>query len=198
MNTSTMSPVLEFSVSLPRSVALQPKQPIREISFEKPTVENNLRLAYSCTLSFLPSNQDVQDSDEYSNALVGLWKATQTWTYALSREYGCTWSTYAIRCMRNEIVSGLRQNSRYQEKSTDFDKHQPESPFKESIADLFDARPGESPSEKRAKKILYDYYIMNKTLVEIGQEYNIKKGRVQQIVQKAIVLLRKQTGVAPY
>lgn len=194
---STMNDVLEVSVQLNHPVFVGLHY-VQETTFTRPTVEDNLRLAYSSALSFLKSNEDVESSDEYSYALEGLWRAVSGWEKKRSIESHCSWPTYAIGCMRNAIIGGLRRCKELQEELVDFTTHQPEAPqsFSPQLADMFARHPDDKESDIQSKRVLYDYYIVGKTLQEIGKEFGFTKEWAWQLVRRAEKLLRERFGGA--
>lgn len=188
---------MELSVSLKRPVTLGQHQ-VQEFRFSKPTVEGNLKLARSVAWSFLRSNRAVEDSFEYSDALVGLWRACENWTPAIALQRKCTFATYAIACMRNAILSGKRRRGTPKEQLLDFEARQPEAPTSHEafVRDMFADHPSDTPKDRIAKTVLYEYYVLGRTLQEIGNSMSpqVSRNYVHQLCKRAIALLRKRFG----
>jgi RNA polymerase sigma factor (sigma-70 family) len=188
-----------FVLSVPIKVKLGRNnvQETKFSSFARPTVEANLKLARSSAMSFLRTNKDVEDSFEYSDALIGLWRATESWTAELAAQSQCTWTTYAIRCMRNAILGGYRKRKiKYHEELVDFNELQFVDPRSGSVvSELFEEADDDTFNNRRAKSILREYYLDKKTLKEIANDYGISSPAVHQLIKRAKVLLRSKFGL---
>ena len=189
-------------VILPAPISVGSYEPnhIQEFRFTKPTVEANLKLARSSALSFLKSSEDVENSEEYSDALLGLWKAVESWTPELAHQFKCTWSSYAIRCMRNAILDGYKQRKiKYHEELVDFTEVQivdPRSSNADLVDELFTTHSDDTAFTARAKQILHEHYIERKTLKEIAQQLGVSSPYIHQLLQKAKLLMREKFGLA--
>jgi DNA-directed RNA polymerase specialized sigma subunit len=162
-------------------------------------VEEHLRLAYSVASRFVQQSKktrwvspdQVKDSYEYADALMGLWRAIGKW----SQEKGC-FSTYAVKCMRNAIIDerNVRARQVRGEEVWSFDDlYTKDGVFNKLLVDeFFTTHPDDTPSDIRAKEALYDYYILGHSLQEIGLALNpaISKNRVMQLVRHAVSLLK--------
>ncbi|MCK9458293.1 MAG: sigma-70 family RNA polymerase sigma factor [Proteobacteria bacterium] len=190
-----------FTLPSPISTSgLQDDQSTQELRFVKPTVEANLKLARSSALTFLKSNEDVENSEEYSDALMGLWRAVESWTPDLAQQHECTWSSYAIRCMRNAILDGYKQRKiKYHEELVDFTEMQivdPRSSNADLVDELFTMHSGDTFFTTRAKQILHEHYIERKTLKEIAKQLGVSSPYIHQLLQKAKLLMREKFGIA--
>ena len=76
---------------------------------QKKMVIDNMGLVYSSLKSFGVSKYSANYDEYVSNGTFGLIKAVLT--YDLSRNN--TFSTYALRCIKNEILMGIRKNKKW-------------------------------------------------------------------------------------
>ena len=164
---------------------------------ELPTLEDNLGLAYSAALKFVhPRRVDVEDTDEYADALEALWKACDSWTPERGR-----FSTHAHKCMRNAIINGRRDRGRRSveaEPLQDVAENLKDAEWlmgidpDKLIQSLFADDPGESQVAKRNKMALFQHYMENASWEELGKRFGVSKNRAFQYGQQAILLLKEK------
>lgn len=158
--------------------------------------EGNLRLVYSYVARFLSAKQSVKDSEEYSDALIALWQAADTWNPSLGM-----FSTYARRCMHNAIISG-RRSRKYNLVQINQEPEAPQN-IKQEISELLecsavdrwhDANGGTVSNRVvcQAKQALYDYYVAGMTLEEVGCSQKVSRRRAGQLVEMAKTMLKKE------
>ena len=181
--------------------ALKPIKVIKPV--KRPSVEDNLGLAYSAALEFVsPRHMEVEDTEEYADALEALWKACETWTIERGK-----FSTHAHWCMRNAILNGRRNRNRGEldvtpleadkaveevEKPNELEELLAGKDIQELIYSLFARMPGESKADRRNKKVLFQRYMKNASWEELGQKFGVSRNRAFQYGQQAILLIRKQ------
>ena len=164
---------------------------------KRPTLEENLGLAYSAALEFVRSSKvNVEDTDEYSDALMALWKACESWDENKEK-----FSTYAHLCMRNAILNGRRNRNSHSVATTnveelkdvaqiigDFEKLD----IEDIIRSLFTKVPGETRLDRRCKKVLFQKYMENASWEELGEKFGVTRSAACQWGIRAIKLLREQ------
>lgn len=158
--------------------------------------ENYIKLAkfiarkyYQGDLSYLI------DSEEYSDALVGLTQALNA--YDAEQKY--QFSTFAHSCISHELIKGYRHRNRKRTVQLLFRKHFPNILAKESknyhLADVVDALfvdDKDTDSEKKYKRAVWEHYIDGKSYAEIGREMNVSRMTALIYGQKGISLLKER------
>ena len=166
-------------------------------SLPKPTVEGNLGLVREEALPYRKRNQKLEDTDQYSDGLIGLWEATQSYNVEMGM-----FSTYAVKCIQNRIAMGHRWRSAKKREmhtlepsSLDaFVKHDMESSdLPAGVLDvLMEDSPTDTPAFKRKKNILRMHYIDNKNWREIGDTYHITRNGARLLAVSAIEEIREK------
>ena len=145
----------------------------------KPNLEENLGLAYKAALKFVSRNVEVEDTDEYADALEALWKACESWTPERGK-----FSTHAHWCMKNAIINGRRDRKRKSIETDPLedvvDSRSNELPPEVLIDLLFTESPDESEVNKRNKRVLFRHYIENISWDELGRQFGVTKNRATQ------------------
>ncbi len=171
-----------------------------QLETKRPLLEENLGLAYSAALEFVqPRKVAVEDTEEYADALEGLWKACETWDESLGNRF----STYAHHCMRNAILDGRRNRGRRSVETITLEKDRVADAHADwlegqdmakLIASLFEETPDETDKQKREKYCLFKHYIENASWEELGQQFGVSRNRAFQYGQQAILFLRKKAN----
>jgi RNA polymerase sigma factor (sigma-70 family) len=148
----------------------------------------------------LHKGEKIEDTDEFSDGLVGLTKAMQIF----EPERGFQFSTFAYYCIRSAICKGIKERQRsvrpkiridFNDTSIDI-PDRPNKPNFERIAQSILRRfPDDTIKDRENKRIVIDYYLHGKLLKEIGQEYGVSKERIRQRREQGLKRLRKAIGV---
>ena len=150
-------------------------------------VESNLKLALKVAYRYVKSGQPVKDSDEFSDACIGLMQASENYNPNL----GVRFSTYAYRCMSNAIINGIRKRNRT-------NKH-----F--SVIEEIDDLEGNvikednvgvvekviSGLEGRNKDVVVSHYLEGETFASIGRRLGVTRSAISQTCNKALSEIRK-------
>ena len=174
---------------------------------EKPRIEDNLGLVVAFVRQFgrrngqilLPKGAKsthgipVEDTEEYSIACEGLLRAINTY----DPNIGC-FSTYAVRCMRNALLTEKRKPSVSLEL---VDQKQIEAMAEsqnctiadvESIVQHLITDREEKDVDQLDKEIMLMYYLESKTLKEIGKIFGFGKARAKQRISRAIAKMQRK------
>ena len=150
-------------------------------------VESNLKLALKVAYRYIKNGQPVKDSDEFSDACVGLILANENYNPNL----GVKFSTYAYRCMNNAIINGVRKRNRInQHFSTINEMNDLEGKvIKEDnsavVARLISGLKG------RNKDIVISHYLKGETFASIGRRLGLTRSAICQTCNKALSKIRK-------
>ena len=146
--------------------------------------------------------QMLMDTDEFSDALLGLTIAIQTFDQERKIEF----STWAHICMSRQIIHHGRSRKRAERLPTESIERMSRRDVVEIpdyrggnhtlptwlIEKFFAPHPEDSEKDARCKQIVYDYYMKDMTLEEIGAEMKITKERVRQLKAHAEALLHER------
>lgn len=177
----------------------------------KPTVEANIPLAIRVANRNvrLRNGESILDTFEYSDALLGLMKACETFDPDRRTEGGkaIEFSTYAWTVMTREISNGRRVRERQNRLSPIIlgemqgkdrldvfeipDDTKPPFPI-HLLKKFFQPTDSDSKPHRRWKQILYDYYIDEMTYEELGQKHNVTRERIRQLLNFGLDLIRNQ------
>lgn len=180
-------------------------------SKEKPRVEDHLALAMKIASGRVSAQErhNICDTIEYSDALVGLMKACNTYDPNKKNKDGQPYqfSTYAWRCMEYEMNACRRYRKRKEMldstllsemngKDCDGVFEIPEKKDSSIPVHLIDVflkeKKTDTERQKRCKKILRHYYVDGMTYKEIGEKYNVCRERIRQLIECGIKLIREQ------
>lgn len=164
------------------------KSSVQTFSFslegEAPRLEDNLGLAYRVALRFVHDRKRVVDSEEYSDALFGLYQATKGFTQGRER-----FSTYATRCCNNAVIDGRR-------KRRDYEPLEDEHPAREDrlpvdLVEIFlEDHPEDTQRDRENKEILKKHFINHESWEDIGTEMGVTRSAVFQRAEMAIRMIR--------
>lgn len=164
----------------------------------------HLRLANHVTQRFVDGSTPVVDTEEYSDAMLGLLSASREYN---PEKHKTKFSTFAHDCIRKSIIQGWRNRNcakrtpknqfSISDSETDIDivdsrKHKN---YHKAIEAICQPHPNDTDKDIRNKKILYDHYINGKTWTEISEEMGVTKTCVQQYGMSAIETLKVRYGV---
>lgn len=149
------------------------------------SVEEHIGLALKCASFYSNSRSAIQDSEEYSIALIGLWDATATYDPKINGKF----STYAWKCMKNRIFDMYKFNNRKkrnvplisisQLENFDILEEESESESDEilnfDIDQILDCDEFNEEKSQRDRKILEMRFLENKSWQEIGDFFNMTK-----------------------
>lgn len=184
----------------------------------KPIVEEHIGLAYILAKQFtkgrLRPNHPIEDTEEFADALMGLHKACLGFDPEKHKDQNgkpLEFSTFAYRCVYNEINSKqkVRRNqgkiapvslsavagpSNNKDGWTVFDiedNSRPQLPV-DLIAVFMSKHPDDTAADGRRKKVVYEYYINERTLKDIAVDEGCTKERVRQLRDEGIKLIQKR------
>ena len=175
---------------------------------EEILIKHNLRLVAHLAKKYKNSNIEIEDL--ISIGSIGLMKAVKTFTY----EKGNSFSTYASRCIENEILMTFRSNKKeapsvYLDDIISVDKDGNNLSLFEILKD--DSEPVERQIEnkilyKKIEKIILEKLpererdiIVNryglcgkipKTQIELAEMYNISRSYISRLEKKALVTIK--------
>ena len=162
--------------------------------------KDHFGLVGSISKKYIRKGEKIEDSDVFSDGLVGLTRAMGSFDV----ERGLQFSTFAYYCIRNEICKGLKERQKgvnstiridWIDSEIDMpDKAEVEPYFIKAgriITEILKELPINTNSEKKIKKILEDYYLDERVLREIGEDLGVCKERVRPRREKALSSLRK-------
>jgi RNA polymerase sigma factor (sigma-70 family) len=161
----------------------------------KLSIIDHLGLAYEIVRPYADPGERVEDLDQYSDALLGLWDAVKTYDGRIK------FSFFARRCMLNRIHEGHRNRSRH-----DCDLAEDETlqnvPEKPTVINLFDdpklvkvflsRHRNDSEKDYQKKQLLRQHFMEGMSWAEIARRNRVSRAAVQQAGLSAIKLIRKQ------
>jgi RNA polymerase sigma factor (sigma-70 family) len=159
-------------------------------------VSDHLGLAFSFASKYVKPHEEVVDTEQYSEALLGLWDAV------LHYDGRSEFSTFAYRCMTNKVREGFRNRNRFKHKVADVVgqdvldavESPPSRPTmsQEDIRRLVKPLPGDTFYERRNKKILGQHYLNGLSWAEIARRNKITRSAARQGGLSAMELIRRQ------
>jgi RNA polymerase sigma factor (sigma-70 family) len=165
-------------------------------------VEDHLGLVRKIARQFLKPGEYIEDSEVYSDGLLGLLKATKT--YRPERQV--VFSTYAYWLIYREIVGGYRKRNRYGKSiqllgdkdvidETDGENSEAKESCKKILNLLASRNPEESDRDWRNKQILVRRYLFGDTWKSIGKRFHISKQGAQFNANEAVQKIRRTLGI---
>lgn len=189
---------LPESLSVEEQFAYLEKIKQGDTSLEKEFIERNLRLVLQISYKYKESVSDMEDL--LSIGTIGLIKATRT--FDLSK--GILFSTYAGRCIDNEILLSLRKERKKRNEISlqtvlAYDASDDKTlTIEDSLASDFDIEKMYLDKEQsqevaeailslpeRAREILLQYYFQDKNQREVGAEMGLAQSYVSRLIKKA-------------
>lgn len=136
----------------------------------------------------------IQDTEEYSDGVLGLLTACETY----NPELGTTFSTHATFCIRTKLIEAWRRRNRKKRignmssiEDNEIVDNNSISPHTFDVIDFFlNTSDLDSPEEKRYKDVLYRHYIKGETFDVVGKSLGVSRVRAQQICVAAINYLK--------
>jgi RNA polymerase sigma factor (sigma-70 family) len=150
-------------------------------------VESNLKLALKVAYRYVKNGQPIKDSDEFSDACVGLIQANENY----NPDLGVKFSTYAYRCMNNAIINGIRKRNRINqhfsviEEVGDLESKVIKEDNADVVAKLI------SGLEGRNKDVVISHYLEGETFASIGRRLGVTRAAISQTCSKALSKIRK-------
>jgi RNA polymerase sigma factor (sigma-70 family) len=139
-------------------------------SKSKPKVEDHVGLVFHVVRKYVSSCSPPEDTEEFSDGMIGLWKATEGYDPAVGK-----FSTYAYRSIVNEVRKGRELRSRTTFSSLDdecFSSIAVESADNEELEILQRLLKESAPSKSRCIRIVRDHYIVGIPLTELSIKYS--------------------------
>ena len=164
------------------------KSPAQTFSFsldETPRLEDNIGLAYRVALRFVHDRRRVVDSEEYSDALFGLYQATQSFIRGRER-----FSTYATRCCNNAVIDGRRKRRDYEPLEDEHPAREDRLPVDLEV--FLEDHPADTPRDRENKEILKKHFINHESWEDIGTEMGMTRSAVFQRATTAIKMIKKR------
>jgi RNA polymerase sigma factor (sigma-70 family) len=155
----------------------------------------------------LRPNEKLEETEEFSDGLVGLSKAIRLFKLAL----GCKFSTFAFYCIRNEIWSSAKRRRVAQGGSIPLSTFDTEDcgfemgeldpaldnfDINAQMRDIITISPKDEHSLARKKRVLEMLFFEGYTLKEAGLELGVCRERIRQIKEEALEHFRYQFGLA--
>lgn len=177
---------------------------------EEILIRHNLRLVAHIAKKFKSSSVDIDDL--ISIGSIGLMKAIKTFSY----EKGNSFSTYASRCIENEILMTFRSDKKnaqavYLDEIISVDKDGNNLSLYEILKDDSKAideqvenkiiykkieKIIDSQLNSREQEIIKKRYglcgLQQKTQIELAEELNISRSYISRLEKKAIILIRNE------
>lgn len=160
-------------------------------------IQDHIGLAYTIARRYAPKGIPVRDSDQFSDALLGLVNASTSFNC----EKHCKFSTFAYTCIVNQIRHCWRDrnkriNADYIEELEETElekvfyenKEDPQISLEECLEDHVD----DTDMDRENKSILRSHYLDGKTWQEIGDENSKTKVWAFQRGRAAIDLIRRR------
>ena len=149
-------------------------------------VESNLKLALKVAYGYVKNGQPVKDSDEFSDACIGLIQASENY----NPDLGVKFSTYAYRCMNNSIMDGIRKRNRINQHFLVIDEIN-DLEGKAIKEDNVDINKLISGLEGRNKDVVVSHYLEGETFASIGRRLGVTRAAISQTCIKALSKIRK-------
>lgn len=170
----------------------------REVNNIEQLVQNHLPLARSCAAKFAQVGQRAEDTEAYSDALLGLFKAAQT--YNVSRG---EFSTWAVTIIKNTMAGEFKTRSRQQQIKTvwenslsEKDKERYYAKFTEKnsrimLHQMLEFKDDDS-CKLRQNKRMVSQYLDGVSMAEIGRRFGFTRERIRQRIDELTAMLRKR------
>ena len=175
------------------------------VSREPIKAEDHLGLVCWIASRFVPKHIPIQDSEEYSDGVMGLLRAVEKYNPELHKT---EFSTYAFDVIRTAIIQGWRKKNQKRLVTANISLSDPELqkliPQKENtsfpkLLEMIKApRPGETEQDKFNKEVLIEHYIDGKTWTDIGKERGFTKAWIQQCGVKALKLIKQNFTIEDF
>lgn len=157
--------------------------------------EDHLGLVRSIVCKYIPSGIKIDDTEEYSDGLIGLFNAIKKFDPERHK-----FSTFAFQCIKNSVIQGIRARKRKKRIAlnpipldVDIAKNEKdEIDFSSIVECLMTEHPDDTKTDIENKKILYEHYVNGKTWDAIGKELGVTRMRAMQRGQIAVQLLKSR------
>lgn len=176
--------------------------PLRVVDAD-PSIEDWIPFAKKVTAKYLGiSTREAEYQEEYSDALVGLWHATQKYNPSL----GYKFVTYAASCIRRQIRDGRKVRSNQNKlnpvtldnSGDNYVRHIGEKELLSEIAspanisELLSDCNGDSKMEKFYKLVLRKHYLEGVSVKNIAEELKVTRQYIHQSVKDGLKMLRQR------
>lgn len=177
---------------------------------EEKLIKHNLRLVAHITKKY--KNSNIEQDDLISIGSIGLMKAIKTFSY----DKGNSFSTYASRCIENEILMTFRSDKKnvqsiYLEDIISIDKDGNNLSLYEILDDKSDPIDSQVENKiifnkvskiineelnKREQEIISKRFGLNgnipRTQIEIAEELNISRSYISRLEKKALKIIKSK------
>lgn len=160
-----------------------------------PKAEDYINMAARLALPYARRGKNVEDTDQYSDALLGLTKALAKIEQGKYDPTRAGISTFIFKCMQSAIISGHRQRQRKQffdlmgsDVNSIVDEQ--DDLIDVDIDELLQDVPDYSEADRLDILILKRHYLDGETWKEIGDNLGFSRARAQKRGKRAIELLR--------
>lgn len=174
----------------PRMIIIMEQQINNDIK-----AEEHLGLVRSIVCKYIPPGIKIDDTEEYSDGLIGLFNAIKKFDPEHHK-----FSTFAFKCISNAVIQGIRSRKRKKRValkpvSLDIDiakNEKEEIDFSSIVECLMQEHPDDTKTDIENKRILYEHYVLGKTWDAIGKELGVTRMRAMQRGQLAVQLLKNR------
>lgn len=189
-------------LTLVDAVESEAKEPV---SREPIRPEDHLGLVFVVASRFVPKHIPIQDSEEYSDGIMGLLRACKEYD---PEKYQTQFSTYAFEVIKTAIIQGWRKKNRKRLITANVSLSDPELqkliPAKENtsfprlLEIIKTPRPGETEQDKLNKEILIEHFVDGKTWKQIGDERGFTRAWAQQCGSKALKTIQENFTIEDF
>jgi RNA polymerase sigma factor (sigma-70 family) len=183
-------PAVSLTIKDSRGLKIAPCSAISTVEV-RPKIENHLNLAKHVAIRFIKSNQNVEDSDEYSIALEALWKATEKW----QPDMGCKFSHYACVLMRNALLNKKKSDARSLETEPLVDVSDSTSHSFDDLAFYIQDSNSDSETHAKDKEILRKKYLNEMTWKEVARFFGVSAQMARKRANRALQVIRRKHGI---
>jgi RNA polymerase sigma factor (sigma-70 family) len=155
--------------------------------------KDHLGLVYSAAMKFA-GTRNVEDTEAFSDGCLGLLKAVRTYTNDQGKF--STWATWLIE---SAIIDGHRQRQRQlripvvrMDLITPADKDQIVTHDPDDFDPNFEDHPDDTEYDKRNKRIVYEYYLRQRSMPDIGRSLNMTRQAIHLAIQRGLLLLKER------
>lgn len=156
----------------------------------------HLGLVCSVVAKFADRKTPLQDTEEYSDGILGLLSACEKF----EKDKNVEFSTYAHGCILNAVLQGWRSRNKFKKiNSFPIENDDIVAPVEKPnlntfIAKLFD---GETESERGRLmlRIIEEHFLNDKSYAEIGRELGFTRAYIQQLSDQGLAYLKQKFGL---
>jgi RNA polymerase sigma factor (sigma-70 family) len=160
--------------------------------------EDHLGLVCMIVSKYVPRGVKTEDTEEYSEGVLALINACRKY----KPEMG-PFSTYAGASIKKSLIQRWRRSKRQKrqgnivsiDESKMCEARIDKIDTSDVIAEMFGDHVDDTDADKRNKRILFDHYINDMTLKEIGNQMGTSRAYAHQCENKALELIRKRFAI---